>query len=225
MILSRLFIISLFFQFVFGALLFSNFESHATLSRDIQSVFGGRGAKPGYIDQIEDRTAQFENVVIIPPEHKNEKINYKYKVFTSSLTKEFIEKYEQTFGRTSAEQRLSVANQMSTFDRPDGFSRTQIEANSEQEDYGNFMVKRLLEYHMDNFMKTEPKARPLWDLKEKITRVEVEVAPGMKATSNYSLSGNFLDVKFEHKFAICRALLIWIRNNLAPQKSKKQRFP
>ena len=79
-----------------------------------------------------------------------------------------------------------------------GVFRTADEVAEEQRDFGDFVIKRTAEYHLDRWMKESPNAKPLYELKEKVSNVSVEVKPGYKVRLKYSLSSDDLSVRIKN---------------------------
>ena len=53
--------------------------------------------------------------------------------------------------------------------------RRKTTSSAHQSDYGQYVLRRLSEYHVDNFAKSDPSVRPLWEAKEKLSKVNVQV--------------------------------------------------
>lgn len=162
------------------------------------------GAK-GYIesiDQEEEIPKDFEipipkNVSLRPQTQVSDQI------FTTQLAAEFRSRYEQTFGRTAAEQIYNFQSnpyELQTATTANiqyqGYQMTGLEMSSAQRKFGEYMGRRLLEYHVDAYFRNDPKIRPVYEFKEKVSKVKVEVSPGYTFNAQYSFSGNYFDVIF-----------------------------
>lgn len=159
-------------------------------------------AYPGYLSDVTNERYQVaEEVVILPPQDDGTN-TLSDKIFTEKITKEFQEKYEQKFGQTGAEQIFSMPTRFLEVEIKPGQYRTAEEEADEQKKFGSYMAKRLIEVHVDNYMKNNPAARPVYELKEKMSNLNVQVKPGYKAKFKYSLSSNDLDLSVENPMNI-----------------------
>lgn len=122
------------------------------------------------------------------------------RIFNDKLVREFRDRYEERFGRTEAEQIYNSPNRFSYFNDLYGFKGTFQEMNEEKRRFGDFVVRRLLEYHIDEYAKNEPKVRPVWEAKERLKEIHVEVA-SFRFDAQYSIAGNVLDLKVRNPYA------------------------
>lgn len=154
---------------------------------------------PGYLATVdrERDTEPRDFVPIQPPPPLGPTLNQR--LFNDKLVKEFRDRYEEKFGRTEAEQIYNSPNRFSYFNDFYGFRGTPQELNDEKRRYGEFVLRRLLEYHVDEYAKNEPKVRPLWETKERLKEVRVEVA-SFRVDVQYSIAGNTLDLKFQNPY-------------------------
>lgn len=166
------------------------------------ALAGELGQHPGYLADTSDERFQVSQEVVIVPLEPTDELSLRDKIFSEKITKEFKRRYEEKFGRTQAEQVFSIPSQFFEAQIQPGVFRTADEEAEEQRDFGNFMVKRTVEFHVDRWMKESPSARPVYELKEKISNVNVEVRPGYKARIKYSLSSNDLSVKVKNPHKI-----------------------
>lgn len=157
-------------------------------------------AHPGYLTAIDrERDTESRDFVLIqPPPPLGPNLNQR--LFNDKLMKEFRERYEEKFGRTEAEQIYNSPNRFSYFNDLYGFRGTPQELNDEKRRYGDFVIRRLLEYHIDEYAKNDPKVRPVWEAKERLKEVRVEVA-SFRLDMQYSIAGNTLDLKLQNPYA------------------------
>lgn len=120
-------------------------------------------------------------------------------IFNQALSKEFKNRYRERFGTIDTE---SIAYQRNDFERLEAFRATKAaEANSsERRRFADYMIKRLAEWHIDNYIKSEPSMRPVYQLKERLKKVEVRVDKQTKFEGRYSLAENVLDILIENKY-------------------------
>lgn len=172
-----------------------------------------RDSNPGYISDVSyERQNLALEVVILPPDEQDEK-SLSEKIFTEKVTKEFQMRYEERFGQTRTEQFISIPSRFFETQVQPGQYRTLQEEVLEQRRFGNFMIKRLIEVHVDKYMKENPSARPVYELKEKLSNVDVQVRPGYKFKFKYSLSSNEFDVLMENPQKIYNKVSIRMGTN------------
>lgn len=163
-------------------------------------------ADSGYTSDIrsERRERYYEIFLLHTPRLKSEK-SLQDRIFTSSLSKEFADRYEQKFGRHQAEQLMISPQQFEIYDPTTGAFISAEEYTERQKSFSEYMVRRLTEFHVDNYAKSKPEVKPLYDLKEKISQVEVKVG-GVNMDVKYSLSGNFVDVNLKNPYVDSRVV-------------------
>lgn len=189
---------------VFGA-------SSVAWSASLHDLYLTQDKKVGYVEdlQIEKRQAATKPLWL-PSPPPPESAPLKDVIFAESISSELVTRYEEKFGHTQAEQLLnfSTSNQFESVRTPQGAYVTAVQANDAQRQYGEFMMRRLAEWHMDNYVKNDRQMKPVYELKQKMSKVEVEVAPGVSFQSNYSFSGNSLDMVMKNPYVETKARFI-----------------
>ncbi|MES2856581.1 MAG: hypothetical protein V4692_11995, partial [Bdellovibrionota bacterium] len=104
------------------------------------------------------------------------------------------DKYEEKFGRTEIERIYYAPNRSSYYNDVYGLRGTPEEINNERREFADFMIRRLTEYHVDDYLKNDPDARPIYEAKERISNIRVEVQQ-YRFDLKYSISGNTFDVR------------------------------
>ncbi|MDZ4660075.1 MAG: hypothetical protein SGJ18_00515 [Pseudomonadota bacterium] len=160
----------------------------------------------GYVASIDDeKDKDYSEVYFLPPAPPLADGGWLKRVFDDdTLSKEFRERYERQFGRTEAEQIQSSPNPYVVFDiiTPQGvFRGNAVEDQIQRQRFGEYMVRRLLEHNIDRVAKNEPAIRPLYEIKDRISRAQVSVASGYIININYSFSGNNLKIRFTNPYA------------------------
>ena len=148
----------------------------------------------GYTNDVKiERSQQFYEVFIFSVDQpKQKKLNEV--IFNPELSKEFRLRYQEKFGQVDA---ASIAYQSTKVDFLEDYHRSPVQIEQEYKDrkvFGEFMLRRTTEWHVDNYLKTEPSMQPVYEAKERLSHLEVEVTPESKFDFRYSLSGNTLDV-------------------------------
>ncbi len=118
-------------------------------------------------------------------------------IFNSQLSKEFKEKYREKFGQADTE---SISYQRTDYSRLEANKsmKSTEEKNQARRAFSEYMMKRLMEWHLDNYVKSEPAMRPVFEAKEKLKKVELRVTKDTKVEGRYDLAGNTMDFIYEN---------------------------
>lgn len=115
-------------------------------------------------------------------------------IFNKKLSKEFKEKYREKFGNIDTDGILFTSGRFDNLDIDNRFSVNIEKKYNERKSFAEFMMKRLTEYHFDNYFKNEPNLRPAYEMKEKLSNIEVKVNQEVKLDFKYSLAGNTMEI-------------------------------
>ena len=153
----------------------------------------------GYLVSTEgERDRRTSDMIIIQPPASDGPTLQQY-IFNEKLSKEFSDRYEEKFGRTEVERVYNSPNRYTYYDDMYGFKGTPEQANQERRDFADFMIRRLAEYHVDNFTKSNPRARVIWEAKERLSNVNVQVQQ-FRFDVNYEIAGNTFDMKIANPY-------------------------
>ena len=119
-------------------------------------------------------------------------------IFNAELTHEFQEKYNDKFGRTDAEHIFRSPNRSSYYNDV-WFQGTPEDYNEQRRQFADYMMKRLAEYHVDHYLKTNPSARGIYELKEKVSSVNVQVQ-SFQFDLRYEIAGNTADLVVKNPY-------------------------
>lgn len=160
---------------------------------------GSFGGHPGYISDVnkEKHTIDTEIVLIEKPDDSQP---ISHEIFDERLTKEFRQQFKYRFGVTEMEQTLNSPGRFDEYSYHTGRSVSLVEYRSEQRSFGEYMGRRLIEHHADQWFRSSPKMRPVYELKDKVTNLNMEVKKGYKTHIRYSLSGGHLDFRLENPY-------------------------
>jgi len=158
----------------------------------------------GYEDDVsgEMSTVPKEMVLMQKPDFLN-KPELKNVIFNKELSDEFVFRYQQQFGYTEQEQNYYLIESQGYYNSPTGIAATQQDA--QRQAFAQYMMKRLAEYHTDNIMKNDPDFRPIYDLKQKVSNVKVDVGPQSKLDITYSFVGNFANITYATPWGTTKA--------------------
>jgi len=166
---------------------------------DKSAVYGNHY---GYLFEVtEERNKRDLEMVMLeqpkaPPKPLQEKI------FNEKLSKEFQQQYESRFGQSQAEQVLNSVNRSDGYTYYSGQNVTITEYQAQQRAFAEYMGRRLVEYHVDNWVKNDPELRPVYELKEKVSNVSVPLQKGYKFKWKYNFAGPNMEMKLENPYDI-----------------------
>ena len=168
----------------------------------------------GYIADVErERTDDSRDLVWIQKPYDGG--NLRDKIFNETLSREFRERYKQRFGQTEIERVFLAPNRTSYYNDAYGQKGTPQEMQDERRKFGEFMVRRLAEWHVENYAKTDPQVRVVWEAKEKISNYKLEVA-SFRVDAQYSIAGNILDIKMVNPYMQSKLSLLMNPDQFGP---------
>lgn len=154
----------------------------------------------GYIADVSAEPRQDPQTVflVLPPAPSGPPILDR--IFDAKLTREFRDRYEQQFGKTEIERIYNNPNRFTYYSDLASLRPNVIAEDGQRRQFGEYMLRRLVEYHVENYAKNDPTVRPVWEAKERISNVKIEVQK-FRFDVQYSLTGNFVDVKVNNPYA------------------------
>ncbi len=159
------------------------------------SAFAKRDYRPhaGYLDEEETvaERAEVEADLVMISELPVEP-SFNDRVFNEKLSREFRDRYEQKFGRTDAE-RIYYSPNRTTYYNDMYYQGSPQDLNDERRRFGDYMIKRLAEYHLEDYMKNDPRGRVLYTIKERVQNVGVQVQK-FRFDARYEIAGNTFDL-------------------------------
>jgi len=166
---------------------------------EVRPVFG---AHPGYLfNVVEERNKRDIEMVMLPKPKPPPKPISKV-IFNEKLTKEFQDQYRYRFGTTEAEEVINNPGRDSEYVYYNRPNITLQEYQYQQQQFGNYMVRRLTEYHFDNWAKSDPDFRPVYKAKDKYSNADVKVAGGYKIKWKYNFAGPSMEATVENPYDI-----------------------
>lgn len=179
----------------------------------------------GYTQDVPaERDSNFEEVVIYLPELATLKTP-SFKILNTELSKEFRTKYIQQFGTVDTDSftyRDPKYAEMSDDNRR-GIVAEQASVVARR-NFAEFMVKRVTESHVDRYIKEDPQMRPIYEVKEKISNVKVEINKETKLDIKYSLAGNTLDLNFINPYLESRLISYMDPSAFGPASTVENRL-
>jgi hypothetical protein len=166
---------------------------------EVRPVFG---AHPGYLfNVVEEKDRRDVEMVMLPKPKPPPKPIAKV-IFDEKLTKEFQDQYRFRFGETQAEQVINNPTRDEAFTYYNVTNLSAQQYQFFQQQFGNYMVRRLIEYHFDNWAKTDPDFRPVYQAKDRFSNLDVKVKEGYKLKWKYNLSGPSMEASLENPYKV-----------------------
>lgn len=167
----------------------------------------------GYLTDVRsERTSRVLELVLIDSPIEEE-MHLNSMIFVPGLKKEFLERYEKQFGRTVPEQSMNISQRYDNLDFFAGPKVTAEEYNARERVYGEYVLRRLVEYHVDVYAKESPSLRPVYEVKERVSNVRLEVKRGYRVKIHYSFSGNYFDLSLENPWEVESQLVMQMNEN------------
>ncbi len=172
----------------------------------------------GYLQDVSgERELQIVEMEIVERPPSKEGVSFNSLIFVPELEMEFQGKYEKQFGYTVSEQSLNVSRSSYLQQNFSGINESPELQNARERAYGEYVVRRLMEYHADRYAKASPSIRPVYEAKERLSNIKIEVKRGYRLKIHYSLSGNYLDLDFENPLDIeTKCIFQMDENSLGP---------
>lgn len=155
----------------------------------------------GYLfDVKEERNKRYIEMVML--ERPKEPSKPKAAIVSEKLTKEFQAQYKYRFGETQAEQTLNSVGRQDGYTYFTGQTVTLKQYQKDQRLFAEYMGRKLTEYHVDNWIKNDPDMRPVYELKDKVSNVNVKFDNGYKFEWRYNFAGPNMEAKLKNPYEI-----------------------
>lgn len=160
------------------------------------------GSHYGYVTNVtEERNKRDIEMVMLerpkePPKVKSTPI------VDEKLTREFQQQYQYRFGQTQAEQVINSPGQFDEYTYYSDSNVTLQQYRKYQQDFAEYMGRRLVEHHVDNWAKNDPAIRPVYEFKDKISNLNMEVKKGYKIKWKYNFAGPNMDIRLENPYDV-----------------------
>ncbi len=160
------------------------------------------GAHHGYLFEVtEERNRRDIEMVMLqpPPEPKKQ---LKEVIFNEKLSREFQQQYEYRFGQSQAEQVFNTVARSDEYTYYTGRNVTVQEYQKYQREFAEYMGRRLTEYHVDNWVKNDPDLRPVYEFKDRVSNLDVQMRKGYKLKWKYNFAGPNMDIRLENPYDV-----------------------
>lgn len=173
--------------------------AHAENSAAPGATFGGHN---GYVFDVKEERNRRDVEMVMLAQPKREEKPLSDKIFNQRLSKEFQVQYQSRFGQSLAEQVLNSQARSEDYSTHTGQSVTIYEYQKQQRKFGEYMARRLTEFHVDNWAKSDPDFAPVYALKEKVSNLNMTVKKGYKVRWKYNFAGPNMEFKLENPYEI-----------------------
>jgi hypothetical protein len=188
--------------------------SHAHADEKRPAAFGSHY---GYVSDVEEERNK-RDIELVLPDNPPPRKTLSEALFNPKLTKDFQSEYEYRFGRSQAEQLLNSPGQQDEYIYYTGHTVTIQEYQSAQRAFATYMGRKLFEYHVDNWAKNDPDLRPAYQLKDRVSNLNVKVKSGYKVNWKYNFAGPNMEVKVENPYDIEAKAHIDMNGLLSPNE-------
>lgn len=168
-------------------------------SAEVRGVFG---AHPGYLFNIDDEKNMRVIEMVMLEKPKDDKKPLIKVIFNDKLSKEFQDQYRYRFGQTQAEQIVNTSGRDGEYTVYNSQNITFQQYQKYQKQFGEYMARRLVEYHFDNWAKNDPAVRPVYQMKDRISNLDVQVRKGYKLKLKYNFAGPSFQTTVENPYDI-----------------------
>ena len=176
----------------------------------------------GYVQNVrEERNLRVVEMVLVEKPPLSE-LPLNSLIFVPRLNKEFQERYEEQFGRSIPEQSFNGTRRYTSLDYFSGPRVSMEEYNQKERVYGEFVLRRLVEFHVDKYAQSSPELRPVYEVKEKMSNLRMELKRGYQVKLHYSFSGNYIDLSIENPLEIETKILFQMENKSVLPTSKSE---
>lgn len=187
---------------VLAFLLISSLFSGAVFAADAEDKPAVYGAHYGYLFEIKEERDKRDIEMVMLPQPKPASKPLDEVIFNEKLSKEFQQQYQYRFGQSQAEQVFNTVARSDDYNFYTGQTVTVREYQTYQQQFAEYMGRRLTEYHIDNWVKNDPDLRPVYEFKDKVSNLNVTVKKGYKVKWKYNFAGPNMEVKLENPYDV-----------------------
>lgn len=178
----------------------------------------------GYVSDVkEERASYFYEVVLSPPLIQGSE-NLADSIWAPVVAKEVREKYRDRFGQIDTAAIDVQGGQFRALQENSANLQALETDNQKRREFAEFTVKRLSEFHFDNYMKTEPKMRAIYETKEKLSNIQVKVSEQANLQAKYSFAGNVMDLILHNPYLDCRLAVEMDPHSFGPSSPVENRL-
>lgn len=151
--------------------------------------------RSGYIQDVQaEKAERYYEVYLASPAVNTNTTDIRGKIFNPQLTNEFRARYVERFGYIDNSSLNFAAERFNKLPEESGPYSDIRRQNEERKLYAEYVLKRLAEWHTDNYFKSDPKLQPLYEAKERLSNVQVAVNENTYVKATYGLADNSAEI-------------------------------
>ena len=181
---------------------------------------GALAAPSGYVKNIsEEQDEVFSEIKFEVPRIRRE-LTFNEWLF-NHLASEFKTRYRDFFGENDTRSIIyRTTLEGGTTLHPVAFEKE----TQQRKLFAEYMIKRLVDYHVDNILKTKPELRPIMEVKEKIQNVKVQVTKEVRLRIQYNIVNNYADIHLDNPYLESKLSLEMEPRQFGPTKPIEARL-
>lgn len=119
-------------------------------------------------------------------------------LFTKKLIADFYRKYEEEIGSLESGRLIRSFPNLYNYPMIDSltFRRELIEQNNSMLKVGEYISLKTTEFHLDQYLRSHPRTQKAYEIKVKYTSANLDMGKKGKFKTNYSISGNYLELQY-----------------------------
>ena len=166
------------------------------------------GLHEGYLEGTAGERHRKAKEIVLMDKPKSDEVPLGDVIFNSKFKRDIKEKYERDFGRTDIERNLLAPRRFADLEYSNGVRVTPEEDVHRKKIFGEYVIRKLLEHHVDNYFKSNPSVKPIYEIKERISHLDVKTKGGYKFKLGYSYAGNHVKLRVENPYKIRNRLIL-----------------
>lgn len=159
------------------------------------------GLHHGYVSDVPEERSKRDIEMVMLERSKEPDRPAGQTIVNEKLSKEFQAQYQYRFGQTTSEQSINNPSRSDGYTYYTGETLTVQRYQEEQRRFGMYMGRKLIEFHVDNYAKNDPDLRPVYELKDKISNVNVKVR-SYKVKWKYNFAGPNMEVVLDNPYGL-----------------------
>jgi len=128
-------------------------------------------------------------------------------LFNHQLSKEIRIRYVEQFGSVDTEALIYRSSRYAEMTDKAPDQSTFDATRNQRKQFGEFILKRLAEWHADNQMKSKTELRKAYEVKQAISQVAVPVTQDSKLEVHLSLIGDTIDILYFNPYANAKYII------------------
>ncbi len=177
----------------------------------------------GYITNVaNERAENYIEVYLVMGAVPTPEKSWQQVIFNDQLSEEFKNRYRETFGQIDTESIVYQPTKFSLLDEARPLEKTEKDTELRRQ-FAEYMTRRLMEFHVDNYFKTQPQMRGVYEAKERLKNVEVKVSKDTKLNVQYSFASNIADLIYENPYVDSKVALEMDPSAFGPSQVEETR--